>query len=144
VESEDVELEDKKLPLPTGAERILLVDDEEGIIELGRAMLEQQGYRVTTKANAIEALAFVKSGPDEIDLVITDQAMPKMSGTELTAEIKKIRADIPVILCTGFSKKVSSEEEAKAFGITRLIMKPLDRQDLADIVRKTLDETRGS
>jgi signal transduction histidine kinase/ActR/RegA family two-component response regulator len=144
VESEDVELEEKKLPLPTGAERILLVDDEEGIIELGRAILEQQGYRVTTKANAIEALAFVKSGPDEIDLVITDQAMPKMSGTELTAEIKKIRADIPVILCTGFSKKVSSEEEAKAFGITRLIMKPLDRQDLADIVRKTLDETRGS
>jgi FixJ family two-component response regulator len=70
--------------------------------------------------------------------------MPEMSGTELTAEIKKIRADIPVILFTGYSQKVSSEEEAKAFGIKRLIMKPLDRQELVDIVRKTLDEKQGA
>jgi CheY-like chemotaxis protein len=144
VKSEDVEPEENQLPLPTGTERILLVDDEEGITELGRSILELQGFNVTTRASGIEALAYVKSAPDEIDLVITDQSMPEMSGTELTAEIKKIRADIPVILCTGYSQKVSSEEEAKAFGIKRLIMKPLDRQELVDIVRKTLDEKQGA
>jgi signal transduction histidine kinase/CheY-like chemotaxis protein len=144
VKSEDVEPEENQLPLPTGTERILLVDDEEGITELGRSILELQGFNVTTRASGIEALAYVKSAPGEIDLVITDQSMPEMSGTELTAEIKKIRADIPVILCTGYSQKVSSEEEAKAFGIKRLIMKPLDRQELVDIVRKTLDEKQGA
>jgi len=143
-EGAEVELEETQALLPTGTERILLVDDEEGIIELGRSILVQQGFNVTTKESSIEALEFVKSCPDEIDLVITDQAMPDMSGTELTAEIHKIRPDIPVVLCTGFSTRVSSEEEAKALGISEFIMKPLDRQSLLSIVRKALDEKPGS
>jgi signal transduction histidine kinase/ActR/RegA family two-component response regulator/sensor domain CHASE-containing protein len=144
MESEDVEPEENQLSLPAGTERILLVDDEEGITELGKSILEQQGYEVITRASGNEALSFFKSGADEIDLVITDQSMPEMSGTELTAELKKIRADIPVILCSGFSKKVSSEEEAKTFGITQLLMKPLDRQALVETVRKILDEKQDS
>lgn len=139
VESEDVEVEEIQAPLPTGTERILLVDDEEEIIELGTSILEQQGFKLTAKASSIEALEYVKRNPEGIDLVITDQTMPEMSGTELISEIKNIRPDIPVILCTGFSTKVNSEEEAKAFGITEFLMKPMDSRSLVNIVRKALD-----
>ncbi len=140
VESVEAIIHETQESLPTGTERILLVDDEKGINELGRAILEQQGYNVTTKTNSIEALGFFKSFPDEIDLVITDQSMPEMSGTELTAEIHKIRPGKPVVLCTGFSTKVSSKEEANALGIKEFIMKPYDQRSLVIIVRKILDE----
>jgi signal transduction histidine kinase/CheY-like chemotaxis protein len=140
VESEDVELEEIQEDLPTGTEKILLVDDEEGIVDLQKNMLEQHGYTITTKTSSIEALDYVTGCPEEIDLVITDQSMPEMSGTELIAEIKKIRPDIPVILTTGFSTKVSSEEEAKAMGITEFIMKPVDMRSLVTVVRKALDQ----
>ncbi len=142
-EAEEVALAETQASLPTGTERILLVDDEEGIIELGRNILVQQGFKVITKESSIEALALVKRCPDEIDLVITDQSMPEMSGLELIAEIRKIRSDIPVILCTGFSTRVSSEQEAKALGISGFIMKPLDRRSLVSTVRKALDEKPG-
>ena len=78
------------------------------------------------------------ASPGSIDLVITDQTMPNMSGTELATELIKIRPDIPIILCTGFSTKVS-EEKIKEIGIRELIMKPLNIKQISAIIRKVLD-----
>jgi DNA-binding NtrC family response regulator len=119
-----------------GKERILLVDDEEGIAELLAKILEQQGFRVVTRTTSTGALELFREEPDRFDLVITDQAMPKMSGTELIGAMKKIRPDIPMILYTGYSRTISSGEEAKKLGIAAFLLKPVDREELISIFRR--------
>jgi len=136
-------LDDITEEYPHGGERILFVDDEEMLAEMGLRMLERQGYQVTVKTNSDDALEIFRSDPKAFDLVITDQSMPNMSGSELSAELLKIRPDIPIILCTGFSKKIS-EEKAKGIGIKEFCTKPLDRKGLAHVVRKVLDENTMS
>jgi PAS domain S-box-containing protein len=125
--------------LPTGDERILFVDDEKSIVNMAKSMLERLGYRVETKMSPVEALALFRSKPDEFDLVITDMAMPQMTGDRLVKEILNIRPEMPVILCTGFSEKIS-EEKAKKFGIKAFALKPLVKTEFAVIVRKVLDD----
>jgi len=131
----EIELE---TPLPLGRENILFVDDEEALVEIGRGILERLGYRVVAKTSGLEALEVFKTKPDGFDLVITDQTMPKLSGFELAAELKKIRPDLPVILCTGYSDQVSPERLETA-GIEELIMKPIPVRELAETVRRLLD-----
>ncbi|MCK4507470.1 MAG: response regulator, partial [Desulfuromonadales bacterium] len=126
-------------PLPTGTERVLFVDDEECLADTCGELLEYQGYKVTSLMSSIEALTVFRSDPQKFDLVITDQTMPELSGAELATELLKIRPDIPIILCSGFSAKVS-EEEAKGIGIREFCMKPMDMKQLATIARKVLDE----
>ncbi len=126
-------------PLPTGTESILFLDDERSLLEIAHRVLTGLGYKVTAEISSVEALEIFKSDPDEFDLVITDQSMPHMSGTELIAEILKIRPDTSIILCTGFSTKVS-EENAKELGISEFVDKPYDKKNLAKTVRKVLDE----
>ncbi len=121
----------------TGEERILLIDDEEIQIRSVQPMLERLGYRVIAKTDAIEALDLFRSQPGEFDLVITDQTMPHMTGCKLAEEILRIRPDIPIILCTGFSE-VMHEEEAKAMGIREFIMKPFSLNEMAGIIRRSL------
>ena len=89
--------------IPTGSERILFVDDEEALVEMGEDILAELGYEVTSRMSSREALALFKSDPSRFDLVITDQTMPDMTGVELAKEILAIRPDMPVIMCTGFS-----------------------------------------
>ncbi len=125
--------------LPTGNERILFVDDEESIVFVGRYRLERLGYKVETRTSPVEALELFRTNPDQFDLMITDMTMPQMNGDRLTKEILKIRTDMPVILCTGFSEKIDAEK-AKEIGIRQYIEKPLNRRDLAKLVRKVLDE----
>ena len=127
-------------PLPTGSERILFVDDEELLIELGRQMLEMLGYEVVTKKSSIEALALFRSEPDRFDLVITDMTMPKMTGDKLARELMEIRPDIPIILCTGHSKLIS-EKKAKEMGIRAFVGKPITKRAMAETVRKVLDDS---
>jgi signal transduction histidine kinase/CheY-like chemotaxis protein len=124
-------------PISRGKERILLIDDEEIQIRSVQPMLERLGYRVIAKTDAIEALDIFRSKPNEFDLVITDQTMPHMTGRELAEEILRIRPDIPIILCTGFSE-VIHEEEAKAMGIREFIMKPSSLNEMAGKIRKSL------
>ncbi len=124
--------------LPTGKEMILFVDDEESIIKMGRQRLERLGYKVEAKTCPLEALELFRSMPDNFDLVITDMTMPKMTGDQLAKEILNIRSDIPIILCTGFSEKIS-EEKAKGIGVRQYIEKPLNKHDLAVAIRKVLD-----
>ncbi|MEA2040366.1 MAG: ATP-binding protein, partial [Thermodesulfobacteriota bacterium] len=129
---------DEQAPVPTGNERIIFVDDEKALVDSGKQTLEQLGYKVTTMTSSIEALELFRNNPDKFDLVITDMTMPRMTGDKLAGELMKIRTDIPVIICTGFSKRIS-EEKAREMGIKGLAMKPLVMRDLAEAVRKALD-----
>jgi len=122
-----------------GNERVLFVDDEEMLAMIGGRLLERLGYKVTVKTSSNDALKTFKSDPDSFDLVITDQSMPNMSGAELTTELLNTRPDIPVILCTGYSKKIS-EEESKKLGIKKYLLKPLDRRALAKSIREVLKQ----
>jgi len=129
--------------LPLGdSERILLVDDEKGIIDVGREILERLGYEVTVRTSSIEALELFRARSNRFDLVITDMTMPNMTGDRLAQELLKIRPDIPVLLCTGFSEHIT-EERAKAIGIRELLLKPLAMTELAKTMRRLLD-SRGS
>ena len=125
-------------PIPTGTEHILFVDDEESLINMGKQLLVSLGYDVTTRISSIEALELFKTRPDTFDLVITDLTMPNMTGDELAKQLMAIRSDIPVILCTGFSTRIT-EEKAKSMGIRAFILKPLIRKDIAETIRKILD-----
>ena len=125
--------------IPGGNERILFVDDEEMLMEWGQAALERLGYQVTVSTDSTEALKTFSANPSVFDLVITDHAMPHMAGSELSSELLKIRPDIPIILCTGHSENMS-REKAKDIGIKEFLTKPLNKQELAEAVRRVLDK----
>jgi signal transduction histidine kinase/CheY-like chemotaxis protein len=127
-------------PLPRGEERILFVDDEATLVDLGKQMLEHLGYKVEGKTSSIEALETFRAHPDDFDLILTDKTMPNLTGFDLGKECKKIRPDIPIILCTGFSESTLLLK-AGSMGISEIIMKPLLMRDLAGAIRKVLDET---
>jgi DNA-binding NtrC family response regulator len=124
--------------IPGGTERILVVDDESLIVNVYKAILERFGYTVTATISSEEALEKVRSHAEDFDLVITDQTMPNLSGVELAREIMKIKADMPIILCSGYSNVVSPED-ALALGIKRYAMKPVELTTLAKLVREVLD-----
>ncbi|MDM8535340.1 response regulator [Desulfobacterales bacterium HSG17] len=124
-------------PVIRGNERILLVDDEEQIVLMEEKTLKRLGYHVTSKTSSIDAFELFRKQPEQFDLVITDQAMPNMAGMQLADNLLKIRPDIPIILCTGFSEIVN-EDQAKAIGIKEFLMKPVVKKDLAEIIRKVL------
>jgi len=126
-----------------GNERILLVDDEHDILEIGNEMLKKLGYIVTTKDNARDALKLFTEQPEQFDLVITDMTMPNMTGDRLAVELSKIRSDIPFILCTGFSE-LMSKEKAESVGIKGFLMKPVAMKNLSDMIRKVLDDKKNS
>ncbi len=123
-----------------GSESILFVDDEAPIVEMGSETLTRLGYRVTTRTSSVEALELFRFKPGAFDLVITDQTMPNMSGADLARELLRIRPDIPIVLCTGFSRAVTLES-ARAFGMRELVMKPIVGAELGRTVRRVLDET---
>ena len=125
----------------SGHEHILLVDDEEMIVELESRMLEKFGYRVTSRRNGAEALEIFRANPDAFDLIITDMNMPNMTGDRLTRELIAIRPDIPVIIFTGFSEKIT-QVEAKTIGVKGLLMKPITVSEMTEKVRKVLDESK--
>ena len=129
-------------PAAGGTERILAIDDDPPLADMIKQMLSQLGYRVTARSSSLEALALFQSNPDGFDLVLTDMMMPQMTGTSLAGEIKRLRPDIPVVLCTGYSEKVD-ENTASAYGITAYALKPLVKQQLAVLLRSVLDNNRG-
>ena len=124
-------------PIPGGTEVMLLIDDEEGLLVAQRKIFERLGYRVETRSSSIDALEAFKANPNQYDIVITDQTMPKMTGAQLAKEFIAIKPDIPIILCTGFSD-VISEEEAKSIGIKEFVMKPIVVSEIARTVREIL------
>lgn len=121
-----------------GGERVLLVDDEEPMLRLQSEVLEYLDYKVFAASSAHEALKEFKRDPLVFDLVITDQTMPEISGLKFAEELLKVRSDIPIILCTGFSPDLEPGK-VKDKGIRRMVMKPLSIQDWAQTIRETLD-----
>ena len=121
-----------------GHERILFIDDEVMLAEMGKIMLERLGYKVTVRTGSVEALAAFEKQPEQFDAVITDQTMPGLTGVELARRMLRIRPDIPIILCTGYSNLVN-EEQAKTIGIKGFIMKPIAKRDIAQLLRKVLE-----
>jgi len=123
--------------LPTGRECILLVDDEDSLIDLGKNMLMKLGYQVKTWTRPIEALDAFRADPQSFDLVISDMTMPNMTGDILATELRQIRTDIPIIICTGYSERIN-EQRAEELSIQGLIMKPFTIGRLAKTVRRAL------
>lgn len=129
-------------PLPDesplgGTERILFVDDERVLAELGQELLESLGYQVTALTSSPEALSCFQARPDEFDLVITDMTMPGLSGRELVRELLALRPDIPIIMCSGFTEFVNANEAREA-GISEFMMKPYVSNRMAQAVRRVL------
>ena len=104
-------------------------------------MLERLGYHLTSHTSSIEALEAFRDSPDKFDMVITDMAMPNMTGDKLSVELTKIRHDIPVLLCTGFSETMS-EEKATSLGINGFLFKPIVMKDLSHKIREVLDKNK--
>ena len=138
-EAEAESEEDEPRPLPTGKERILFVDDEKDLAEIGKQMLEQLQYEATVETDCLKALALFREDPDRFHLVVTDMTMPHMTGADLAVELMSLRPNLPIILCTGFSEMITSEK-AKKMGIREFVMKPLSLRVLAETVRKVLDQ----
>jgi PAS domain S-box-containing protein len=124
-------------PTPKGTERILLIDDEEIQIRSVKPMLEKLGYNVVGKTNVHDALELFRAQPAAFDLVITDQTMPQMMGQELAKELLRIRPDVPIILCTGFSE-LTHEEQVKAMGIREYVMKPFSSSEIAERIQRAI------
>ncbi len=137
LESWDVEEKKEVSELPGGKESILFVDDEPLLVELNRQRLEKLGYTVTGMTDPSEALAFLKVHSHEIDLIITDMTMPGMTGDKLAERIFEIRPNMPVILCTGYSQKMT-DAKARNLDIRKYIEKPIEMAELAGAVRDAL------
>lgn len=120
-----------------GNERILLVDDEEGLAELGGKLLAALGYRVSAFTSAQEALAAFRAKPDGFDVIITDMIMPHMSGEALSREILALRPRMPVIVYTGFTNLVAAEK-VKEIGVRAVLQKPITIHSMSQAIRKVL------
>jgi len=127
--------------LEEGTENILLVDDEDSIKEMLTLSLKRLGYKVTSFSSSLQALKKFRDSAKDFDVVITDQTMPGLTGDLLAAELLKIRPDIPIILCTGFSEKIN-EEQAEEIGIRKFLQKPFTRSELSQAIRKIFDEIK--
>jgi signal transduction histidine kinase/ActR/RegA family two-component response regulator len=136
---EKEEKEEKEVTNLFGTERILVIDDEFLLVKVSQRMLEDFGYTVTGTMDSKQALAMVQADPQQFDLIITDQTMPGMTGSELARAVLALVPTMPIILCTGHSA-VTSEKEALAMGIRRYLYKPLQVDELVRTVRQVLDE----
>ncbi len=124
-----------------GNERILLVDDERMILELEKEMLERNGYDITIKEDPVQALELLTRSPDSFDLLITDMTMPQMTGDQLIKAVLAVRSTMPIIVCTGFSERMS-KEEALRIGAKHYMEKPLGFEQLTRTVRQVLDQEK--
>ncbi|MGD9159707.1 MAG: response regulator, partial [Desulfobacteraceae bacterium] len=130
-------------PVPNGDERVLVVDDEEAIVRAEQRILESLGYHVTPFIDSREALKVISANPDKFDIILTDMTMPHMDGAELARRIFLIRPNLPVIICTGFSE-IMDKAKALSMGIKAYINKPILKRDIANIIRKVLNENQSA
>ena len=137
-ENLDLQDEDETTELPTGKERIMVVDDEKTIAEMMRSILIGLGYSVNVFTGSDEAMESFAADPGQFDLIITDQTMPGLTGSELAEKVLEIRPEIPIILCTGYSA-VLKKEMIDEIGIKEFIMKPFGAEKLAKTIRNLLD-----
>lgn len=138
---DEMRYKEEEYVLPRGKERILFIDDEQMLVNLGKELLEELGYKVIAETNPDKAIEEFKKNKDAFDLVITDKTMPHVTGYDIAKELRAIRANIPIILCSGFQDK----EELKKlfeFDINHFITKPISTNDMAEAVRNVLDKSK--
>jgi PAS domain S-box-containing protein len=123
-----------------GNGRILFIDDEPALVELGKMMLQRLGYDVLVKTNSVEALAYLKKNAHDLDLVITDQTMPVLTGLNLAKEVLPVHPRLPFILCTGYTEMVD-RSTVLAAGFRGFVTKPYTMGDLADAVHRAMQKT---
>lgn len=122
-----------------GDEQILFVDDEPEITFMGKKMLENLGYKVSISSNSVSAFEEFKKHPEMYSLLVTDQSMPNISGTELAVMMKEVKPDLKVIIITGYADNLSEEVISKS-GISEVILKPMILDDFSKIIRRVLDK----
>ncbi len=128
----------KEIPTaPSGTHTILFVDDEVGIVKLAEHMLKSMGYNAIVTNSSKKALKYFTEDPEDYDVIITDQVMPELTGSELSERIIAIRPDIPIILCTGFSESLTPEK-ASEIGIQEIVMKPIEMTELAQAINRAI------
>ena len=125
-------------PIVGGNERILFVDDEATLVHLGKATLQRLGYQVVVCTSSSEALETFRAAPHSFHLVITDRTMPTLTGEALVYELRQIRPDIPIILCTGFSHPVTSEQ-LRTLRVDAFLLKPIMADEWARVIRQVLE-----
>lgn len=128
--------------IPVGKGMILLVDDEEVIVDVGKALLDNLGYKVQGFTQPLLALNAFRQVPNDFDAVITDYTMPQMTGYELAKKLREIRSDIPIILCSGYIDQ-AMEEKAQEANVNEFIRKPITRQDIAFTLRRILAKSNA-
>ncbi|UCH93686.1 MAG: response regulator, partial [Candidatus Aminicenantes bacterium] len=131
--------EEEDMQLPKGNESILLVEDDDYLIEAEKKMLEELGYKVTAVTSAVEAFEIFQKLPHRFDIIITDYALPKMTGVQLINKIRTIKPDIPVIVCTGYSQVVSLQK-TDSMKIGEIIMKPIKLSYFANSIRRVIEK----
>jgi CheY-like chemotaxis protein len=133
-----------RLDIPKGTGRILFVDDEAPITDIGMRMLRRQGYDVEMKTSSLEALECFNARPYDFDLLITDMTMPHVRGDALARAVMAIRPEMPVIVCTGHSDMID-DEKAGEMGIRAVLKKPVGMSEMARAVYDILfGENRAS
>lgn len=124
--------------MPTGKDRVLFVDDDPNLLDLGKKVLISLGYSVTAMNSSLDALNAYRHSPDSFDIVITDHTMPHLTGFDMSRQILEINPLARILLCTGYSDSLTPEKVAAA-GIKTLLFKPINRKELANAIRKVLD-----
>jgi CheY-like chemotaxis protein len=134
--------EDEKSEMKRGKERVLFVDDEEAAITAMKKILTRLGYIATTSNSSRDALKIFKENPSGFDILITDMTMPAMTGLQLVREVRAIRPDMPVILCTGYSDQID-DQKAEMAGVNEFLIKPLSMYDIAGAIRRALEKDKN-
>ena len=122
-------------------QKILVVDDEEPVAKLISEFLELINYRVEYTTSSLEALRCFKASPSNYDLIITDQAMPELTGLDLINEVRKIDPNIPIVICSGYSDVVN-ETNARDKGASYYLPKPIDEAVLIHTVSNLFDQAK--
>jgi CheY-like chemotaxis protein len=136
-QGECLEIEAAEEPATQGQEHILLVDDDQDVLELGKRMLGRSGYRIASCTDGAEAWELFREDPEGYDLVVTDQSMPRWNGTQLAAKVRRLRPDVPVIVLTGFGE-VGVSEACRTLGLREPLTKPITARELCAAVREAL------
>jgi PAS domain S-box-containing protein len=126
-------------PSRGNGETVMIVDDERALVALEEETLAELGYEPVGFNSSVAALAAFRSAPERFDLIITDEAMPDLPGTDLAREIRQCRPDIPIILVSGLGDTQLAKMAAAA-GVSELLRKPLQRRDLAESLARMLGD----
>ena len=133
-------IEAQSEPVAAGSgETILLIDDEETLVRLGEEMMAELGYEPVGFASSTAALQSFRETPERFDVVLSDEAMPELTGSELAHEIRRIRPDIPIVLMSGYVTPVLAAR-ARDLGIAEVLAKPLVARDIARSLASVLQD----